>query len=94
MSRLHIRQLAIATSTIALCLGTAVPALAADAAPTQAQQAAAQDLSRDWQALAAYSVKIWQEQLAIVNQALAGARLPALRGDDSPSEEGESNDEE
>ena len=68
--------------------------LAADAASTQAQRSAAQDLSRDWQALAASSARIWQEQLASLNQALTGARLPALRGDDSPSEEGEFNDEE
>jgi hypothetical protein len=67
---------------------------AADAAPTQAQQSAAQKLSKDWQALAAAAANIWREQLASLNQALSAARLPALRDDDSASDEGESNDEE
>lgn len=68
--------------------------IAADAAPTQAQLSAAQNLSKDWQALAASSERIWREQLGSLNQALSGARLPALRGDDAASDEGESNDEE
>jgi photosystem II stability/assembly factor-like uncharacterized protein len=68
--------------------------IAADAAPTQAQLSAAQNLSKDWQALAASSERIWREQLSSLNQALSGARLPPLRGDDAASDEGESNDEE
>jgi photosystem II stability/assembly factor-like uncharacterized protein len=68
--------------------------LAADAAPTQAQLSAAQNLTQNWLALAAFSAKIWREQLVSLNQALSGAHLPALRADDSASDEGESNDEE
>jgi photosystem II stability/assembly factor-like uncharacterized protein len=66
----------------------------ADAAPTQAQRAAAEALSREWQSIAAFSAKIWQGDLAALNQALAKARLPRLRDDLQAPEEGESADEE
>jgi photosystem II stability/assembly factor-like uncharacterized protein len=66
----------------------------ADAAPTQAQQSAADSLLQEWSSIAAASAKIWQENLAPLNQALARARLPGLRSDAAAPEEGESNDEE
>jgi photosystem II stability/assembly factor-like uncharacterized protein len=69
-------------------------ALEADAAPTRAQQSAADTLLKEWQSIAAASAKIWQEDLAPLNQALKRARLPALRSDALAPEEGESNDEE
>jgi photosystem II stability/assembly factor-like uncharacterized protein len=66
----------------------------ADAAPTRAQQSAADSLFKEWQSIAAASAKIWQDDLAPLNQALTHARLPALRSDAAAPEEGESNDEE
>jgi hypothetical protein len=66
----------------------------ADAAPTSAQQAAAESQLQEWRALAAASAKIWQDDLAPLNQALVHARLPTLRSDKAAPEEGESNDEE
>jgi photosystem II stability/assembly factor-like uncharacterized protein len=66
----------------------------ADAAPTRAQQSAADSLLREWQSIAAASAKIWQDDLASLNQALKRARLPTLRSDAAAPEEGESNDEE
>ncbi len=65
----------------------------ADAAPTQAQRAAAEALSREWQSIAAVSAVIRQD-LAALNQALAKARLPKLHDDVQAPEEGESTDEE
>jgi hypothetical protein len=68
--------------------------LNADAAPTRAQQSAADTLFQEWQSIAAASAKIWQDDLAPLNQALKRAKLPALRSDAAAPEEGESNDEE
>jgi hypothetical protein len=68
--------------------------LNADAAPTRAQQSAADTLFQEWQSIAAASAKIWQDDLASLNQALKRAKLPALRSDAAAPEEGESNDEE
>jgi photosystem II stability/assembly factor-like uncharacterized protein len=68
--------------------------LNADAAPTRAQQSAADSLFQEWQSIAAASAKIWQNDLAPLNQALTRARLPPLRSDAAAPEEGESNDEE
>jgi hypothetical protein len=65
-----------------------------DAAPTQPQRSTAERLLTDWQAGAAASAKIWQDDVAALNQALKNARLPALRTDTAASEDGESNDEE
>jgi cell division protein FtsB len=66
----------------------------ADAAPTQAQRAAADSLSKEWQSLAAAAAKISQDHLAPFNQALTRAKLPALRSDAAAPDEGESTDEE
>jgi hypothetical protein len=66
----------------------------ADAAPTQAQRSAADSLSQDWQSIAASAAKIWQGDLAALNQALTKARLPIVRDDAQAPEEGESADEE
>ncbi len=66
----------------------------ADAAPTRAQQTAADALFKEWQSIAAAAAKIWQDDLAPLNQALTRARLPILRSDAAAPEEGESNDEE
>ena len=66
----------------------------ADAAPTEAQRSAADSLSKDWQSIAASAVKIWQGDLAALNQALTKARLPILRDNVQAPEEGESADEE
>jgi hypothetical protein len=68
--------------------------LAADAAPTQAQSAAAEILLKEWQSIDAPSAKIWREDVPALNQALTRARLPILHGDVLASDEGESNDEE
>ena len=68
--------------------------LDADAAPTPAQQSAGDSLLKEWQSLGAASVKIWQDDLAPLNQALTRAKLPVLRSDAAAPEEGESNDEE
>ena len=68
--------------------------LEADAAPTRAQQSAADSLLQEWQSLAAASAKIWQDDLAPLNQALTRAKLPVLRSDAAAPEEGESTDEE
>jgi photosystem II stability/assembly factor-like uncharacterized protein len=65
-----------------------------DAAPTHAQQSAAESLFQQWKAIDAASAKIWQDDLKSLNQALTRARLPALRSDAPAPEEGESNDEE
>jgi hypothetical protein len=66
----------------------------ADAAPTRAQQSAADSLLQEWKSIAARSAKIWQDDLAPLNQALTRAKLPGLRSDAAAPEEGESNDEE
>jgi hypothetical protein len=66
----------------------------ADAAPTQAQQSAADSLLQEWKSIAAASAKIWQDDLAPLNQALTRAKLPVLRSDAAAPEEGESTDEE
>ena len=66
----------------------------ADAAPTRAQQSAAEPLLQEWKSLAAAATKIWQDDVAALNQALTRARLPALRSDAAAPEEGESSDEE
>jgi hypothetical protein len=68
--------------------------LEADAAPTRPQQSAADSLLQEWKSLAAASAKIWQDDLAPLNQALVRAKLPVLRSDAAAPEEGESNDEE
>jgi len=68
--------------------------LNADAAPTRAQQSAADSLFKEWQSIAAASTKIWQDDLKPLNQALTGAHLPTLRSDAAAPEEGESTDEE
>ncbi len=66
----------------------------ADAAPTPAQRSATQSLLEEWQSIAAVSTKIWQDDLAPLNEALTRAKLPVLRSDAAVSDEGESNDEE
>jgi hypothetical protein len=71
-----------------------IQVLEADAAPTSAQQAVSDSLFNEWQSLAAASAKIWQDDLAPLNQALARAKLPVLRSDAAAPEEGESTDEE
>jgi hypothetical protein len=68
--------------------------LNADAAPTRAQQSAADSLFTEWKLINAASAKIWQDELAPFNQALSRAGLPTLRSDAAVPEEGESNDEE
>jgi hypothetical protein len=68
--------------------------LNADAAPTRAQQSAADSLFKEWQSLAVASAKIWQDDLMPLNQALTRAKLPVLRSDAAAPEEGESTDEE
>jgi photosystem II stability/assembly factor-like uncharacterized protein len=68
--------------------------LSADAAPTQAQQSAAMSLVKDWQSIAAASAKIWQNELAALNQELIKARVPVLRSDTQASDESDSTDEE
>ena len=68
--------------------------LEADAAPTRAQQSAADSLLQEWQSLGAAAAKIWQDELAPLNQALTRAKLPVLRSDAAAPEEGESTDEE
>jgi photosystem II stability/assembly factor-like uncharacterized protein len=65
-----------------------------DAAPTQAQRSAAEILLKEWRLIAASSAKIWQENLAGLNQALAKARMPVLRGDATAADENDSSDEE
>jgi photosystem II stability/assembly factor-like uncharacterized protein len=65
-----------------------------DAVPTQAQRSAAQLLLARWQAITTSSARIWQENLAALNQELAKARLPVLRGDTEAADEDESTDEE
>ena len=64
-----------------------------DAAPTRAQRSAAETLLQEWQALAATSARLWQKDLAALNQALAQARLPTLRGDVEAADETDSDDE-
>jgi photosystem II stability/assembly factor-like uncharacterized protein len=66
----------------------------ADAAPTRAQQSAAGSLFQEWKSIDAASAKIWQDDLAPLNQALLHARLPILRSDAAAPEEGASTDEE
>jgi len=66
----------------------------ADAAPTRAQQSAADSLFQEWKSIAAASAKIWQDDLAPLNKALTRAHLPTLRSDAPVPEEGESTDEE
>jgi hypothetical protein len=68
--------------------------VAADAAPTQAQSAAAESLLKEWQSIDAPSAKNWQADLAALNEALSKARLPILRSDVLAADEGDSNDEE
>jgi len=68
--------------------------LEADAAPTRAQQSAADSLLQEWRSLGAASAKIWQDDFTPLNQALTRAKLPVLRSDAAAPEEGESNDEE
>jgi len=65
-----------------------------DAAPTRAQQTASDSLLKEWQSIGAASAKIWQDNLAPLNQALMRAHLPTLRSDAAAPEEGESTDEE
>jgi photosystem II stability/assembly factor-like uncharacterized protein len=66
----------------------------ADAAPTRAQQSAADSLLKEWQLLAAAAAKIAQDDLAPLNQILTRAKLPTLRSDAAAPEEGPSTDEE
>jgi photosystem II stability/assembly factor-like uncharacterized protein len=68
--------------------------LDADAAPTRAQQAAANTLFDEWKSIAAAIEKIRQDDVAPLNKALRRAHLPILRADALAPEEGESNDEE
>jgi hypothetical protein len=68
--------------------------LNADAAPTRAQQSAADSLFTEWKLINAASAKIWQDELEPFNQTLSRAGLPTLRSDAAVPEEGESNDEE
>jgi hypothetical protein len=75
-------------------LGLYTQVLEGDAAPTRAQQSAADSLFNEWQSIAAAAAKTWQDDLAPLNQALTRARLPTLRSDAVAPEEGESNDEE
>ena len=65
-----------------------------DAAPTRAQQSAAESLLQEWKTIAAASAKISQDDLAPLNQALSRARLPTLRSDAAAPEEGPSTNEE
>jgi hypothetical protein len=68
--------------------------LEADAAPTHAQQTAADSLFKEWQSLAAAAAKISQDDLKPLNESLKRAKLPLLRSDLAAPEEGESDDEE
>jgi len=68
--------------------------LAADAAPTQAQRMAAEFLLNEWQMMATSSARIWQQNLEALNEELAKAELPVLRGDAEAPDEDESTDEE
>ena len=65
----------------------------ADAAPTSSQRSAAAGLLQEWQAIAAASAKIRQEDLGAFNRTLTKAHLPILRGA-AVADEGESDDEE
>jgi hypothetical protein len=66
----------------------------ADAAPTQAQQALAGSLMKEWHTLATAAAQISQEDLVPLNQALKRDKLPILRSDAAAPDEGESDDEE
>jgi photosystem II stability/assembly factor-like uncharacterized protein len=68
--------------------------LEADAAPTRAQQTAADSLLKEWQLLSAATTKILQDDLKPLNESLKRAKLPMLRTDAAAPEEGESSDEE
>jgi hypothetical protein len=68
--------------------------LEADAAPTRAQQTAADSLSKEWEALSAAADKLSQGDLKELNESLKRAKLPLLRSDLAAPEEGESSDEE
>jgi hypothetical protein len=75
-------------------LGLYTQVLEADAAPTRAQQAAADSALQAWKSVATVAARIWQDDLAPLNQALTRAKLPTLHGDAAAPDEGESNDEE
>jgi hypothetical protein len=75
-------------------LGLYTQLLGADAAPTQAQRATAASLLLEWRSLAAMAGKIAQDNLAPFNESLRRAKMPVLRSDAAPPEEGGSNDEE
>jgi hypothetical protein len=68
--------------------------LEADAAPTRAQQTAADLLLKEWQSLSAAAGRISQDDLTPLNELLKRAKLPLLRTDLAAPEEGESSDEE
>jgi photosystem II stability/assembly factor-like uncharacterized protein len=68
--------------------------LEVDAAPTRAQQTAADSLLKEWQSLSAAAAKLSHEDLASFNESLKRANLPVLRSDAAAPEEGESSDEE
>jgi photosystem II stability/assembly factor-like uncharacterized protein len=66
----------------------------ADAAPTQAQAAAAARLLAEWQSLLASSAGIWAQDLPALNTALKKARLPTVRSEAVPEAGGQSVDED
>jgi photosystem II stability/assembly factor-like uncharacterized protein len=68
--------------------------LEADAAPTHAQQSAADSLLKEWHSLSAAATKISQGDLKELNESLKRAKLPLLRSDLAAPEENESSDEE
>jgi SMC interacting uncharacterized protein involved in chromosome segregation len=68
--------------------------LEADAAPTRAQQKAAESLLTEWQSLSGAAAEISGDDLMPLNKALKRAKLPVLRSDAAAPEEGESSDEE
>jgi hypothetical protein len=66
----------------------------ADAAPTQAQAAAAARVLAEWQSLLASSAGIWAQDLPALNTALKKARLPSVRSEAVPEAGGQTVDED
>jgi hypothetical protein len=66
----------------------------ADAAPTQAQAAAAAGVLAEWQSLLTSSAGIWAHDLPALNAALKKARLPSVRSEAVPEAGGQTVDED
>lgn len=66
----------------------------ADAAPTQAQAAAAAGVLAEWQSLLTSSAGIWAQDLPALNAALKKARLPSVRSEAVAESGGQTVDED